>query len=132
MILSQGSGVKGSEGFGLITADMSAMVDLQNTDGGHFKEPFYILVMEKLQCNTIGQVMMHMWRLVLASEPDDKGHATYDSSGSVTPDAENPQDHHHHHQMSEVHVSTEKVCTSLLPLPEGKLLIIFFVKSELN
>ena len=67
-----------------------------------------------------GAVMMHMWRLVLASEPDDKGQATYDSSGSVTPDAENPQDHQHHqHQMSEVHVSTEKVCTSLLPLPEG-------------
>ena len=80
-----------------------------------------------------GAVMMHMWRLVLASEPDDKGQANYDSSGSVTPDAENPQDHQHHqHQMSEVHVSTEKVCTSLLPLPEGKLLIIFFVKSELN
>ena len=128
VILSQGSsGAKGSDGFGLITSNMSAMVDLQNTDGGHFKEPFYILVMEKLHPQSSGGgqqqqgVMMHMWRLVLASEPDDKGHATYDSSGSVTPDAENPQDHHqhHHHQMSEVHVSTEKVCTSLLPLPEG-------------
>lgn len=162
VILSQGSSdAKGSEGFGLITANMSAMVDLQNTDGGHFKEPFYILVMEKLHPSGISKfllvffrqiiilkkwfffmksdggkgvaVMMHMWRLVLASEPDDKGQATYDSSGSVTPDAENPQDpQHHHHQMSEVHVSTEKVCTSLLPLPEGKLLIVFFVKSELN
>ena len=120
VILSQGS--MGSDGagvsHGLITAKMSAMVDLQNTDGGHFKEPFYVLVMEKLSA---GGVMMHMWRLVLASEPDDKGQI-YDSSGSVTPDAEHPQQqphHHHHHQMSEVHVSTEKVCTALLPLPEG-------------
>ena len=66
---------------------------------------------------------MHMWRLVLASEPDDKVGQDYDSSGSVTPDAEHlqevPQHQHHHHQMSEVHVSTEKVCTSLLPLPNG-------------
>ena len=65
---------------------------------------------------------MHMWRLVLASEPDDKVGQDYDSSGSVPPDAEHPQEvphHHHHHQMSEVHVSTEKVCTSLLPLPSG-------------
>ena len=45
---------------------MSAMVDLQNTDGGRFKEPFYTLVMEKLP-NVAGGVMMHMWRLVLAS-----------------------------------------------------------------
>ena len=74
--------------------------------------------MEKLPND--GGVMMHMWRLVLASESDDKGQ-DYDSSGSVTPDAEHPQEvpHHHHHQMSEVHVSTEKVCTSLLPLPSG-------------
>ena len=44
---------------------MSAMVDLQNTDGGRFKEPSYTLVMEKLP--NVGGVMMHMWRLVLAS-----------------------------------------------------------------
>ena len=44
---------------------MSAMVDLQNTDGGQFSEPFYILLMEKVASGA----MMHMWRLVLSSEP---------------------------------------------------------------
>lgn len=34
---------------GLITSNMSAMVDLQNTDGGQFNEPFYILLMEKVK-----------------------------------------------------------------------------------
>jgi hypothetical protein len=79
---------------GLITANMSAMVDLQNTDGGQFSEPFYILLMEKVPKGA----MMHMWRLVLSSEPDissnadaaggGNGNGDYDSSGSVTPDAE--------------------------------------------
>ena len=65
---------------------MSAMVDLQNTDGGHFSEPFYILLMEKVAQGA----MMHMWRLVLSSEPDagENGNADYDSSGSVTPEAD--------------------------------------------
>ena len=104
---------------GLITANMSAMVDLQNTDGGQFSEPFYILLMEKVSKGA----MMHMWRLVLSSEPDTSGNAEaggngngdYDSSGSVTPDAEADmgEEHStgHHHQASQVHVSTEKVST---------------------
>ena len=106
---------------GLITANMSAMVDLQNTDGGQFSEPFYILLMEKV----LEGAMMHMWRLVLSSEPDTScnadaagagnGNGDYDSSGSVTPDAEADmgEEHStgHHHQASQVHVSTEKVST---------------------
>ena len=47
---------------------MSAMVDLQNTDGGQFSEPFYILLMEKVASGA----MMHMWRLVLSSEPGNE------------------------------------------------------------
>ncbi len=88
---------------GLITANMSAMVDLQHTDGGQFSEPFFVLLMEKMDQGCI----MHMWRLVLSSESDQINDKEYDSSGSVTPDAEHP--HLHHHQMSQVHVSTEKV-----------------------
>ena len=103
---------------------MSAMVDLQNTDGRHFSEPFYILLMEKVPDGA----MMHMWRLVLSSEPDSgeaghggTGNGDSDSSGSVTPDVEHPGDQSssHHHQMSQVHVSTEKVSSMKLPLPDG-------------
>ena len=58
----------------------------------------YILLMEKVPDGA----MMHMWRLVLSSEPDSgetghggTGNGDSDSSGSVTPDAEHPGDHEH-------------------------------------
>ena len=111
VILSQGSfGSSHEFTSGLITSNMSAMVDLQD----QFSEPFYVLLMEKVS----QKVQMHMWRLVLSSEPEQV--KDYDSSGSATPE---PGQHHHHHhghvQMSQVHVSTEKVSTQMLPLPEG-------------
>ena len=95
VILSQGSFDNAELNHGLITSNMSAMVDLQD----QFSEPFYVLLMEKVAS---GSAMMHMWRLVLSSEPEQQGE--YDSSGSVTPDAEHPGGghHHHHHQMSQV------------------------------
>ena len=55
---------------GLITSRMSAIVDLQqqsSSSGGSFREPFYTLVAEKTADKG---VMMHMWRLVIASERD--------------------------------------------------------------
>ena len=91
VILSQGSFDNAEFNHGLITSNMSAMVDLQD----QFSEPFYVLLMEKVAS---GSAMMHMWRLVLSSEPEQQG--DYDSSGSVTPDAEHPGGHHH--QMSQV------------------------------
>lgn len=111
VILSQGSFGSSSEftNSGLITSNMSAMVDLQD----QFSEPFYVLLMEKVS----QKVQMHMWRLVLSSEPEQV--KSEDSSGSATPE---PGQHHHHHehvQMSQVHVSTEKVSTQMLPLPDG-------------
>ena len=60
--------------------------------------------------------LMHMWKLLLSSEPDHGNGQDYDSSGSVTPDADHPE--LHHHQMSQIHVATEKVSTMMLPLPE--------------
>ena len=56
---------------GLIPSRMSAIVDLQQqqqSGGGSFREPFYTLVAEKTQNKG---VMMHMWRLVVASEKDE-------------------------------------------------------------
>lgn len=116
-VLAQGS-LPGNKdtgiNLGLITSKMSAMVDLQHSDG-HFNEPFYVLVAEKIATG----VMLHMWRLVLASEAavEEDMEYDHDSSGNTTPDAtvKPPFDY----QMSEVHVSTEKVSTKRLPLPEG-------------
>ena len=55
---------------GLISSRMSAIVDLQQQQsaGGSFREPFYTLVAEKTPNKG---VMMHMWRLVVASEKDE-------------------------------------------------------------
>ena len=117
VILAQGSNPGKDTGInlGLITSKMSAMVDLQYTNGS-FCEPFYVLLVEKVADGA----MLHMWRLVLASEaeaePGGGGGHDDDSSGSAT-----PTDAHHHGggQACEVHVSTEKVCTKRLPLPDG-------------
>lgn len=46
---------------------LGAMVDLQQS--ADFEEPFYIVVLEKSNKNTI----VHMWRLVIASQPDNMG-----------------------------------------------------------
>ena len=101
--------------FGLITSKMSAMVDLQNHDG--FCEPFYALVVEK---TPRGGAEMHMWRLELCSDGESAQDGDANSSGTVTPDGEfDDRPHHHHGHFSQVHVSTEKVCTQSLPLPEG-------------
>ena len=53
---------------GLITARMSAIVDLDSDSdaakGDGFREPFYVLVAEK----TVAGVMLHMWRLTVTSK----------------------------------------------------------------
>ena len=53
---------------GLITARMSAIVDLDSDSdaakGDGFREPLYVLVAEK----TVAGVMLHMWRLTVTSK----------------------------------------------------------------
>lgn len=52
---------------GLMHNNFGAMVDLhQNTD---FEEPFYIVLLERTTQGTT----VHMWRLVIASIPDQDG-----------------------------------------------------------
>ncbi|XP_053977803.1 dmX-like protein 2 isoform X8 [Hylaeus volcanicus] len=52
---------------GLMESTLDAMVDLQQS--AIFEEPFYIVVLERTQQGTT----VHMWRLVIASQPETTG-----------------------------------------------------------
>nr|XP_045610736.1 dmX-like protein 2 [Procambarus clarkii] len=89
------------------------MVDLHST--AKFEEPFYITLLEK---TTHGSVM-HVWRLVIASEhhahevcEDDEGHA----SGRSTPVIDNLAGGI---DASPIVITTTKICANPLPLPPG-------------
>ncbi len=85
LILSEASipsGHKKVAAQGLITAGMSAMVDLDQSPGGTFREPFYALVAEKTPEGD-GGVLMHMWRLVVASEAEGGRAAETEDGGNA-------------------------------------------------
>uniref|UniRef100_A0A1B6CLX3 RAVE complex protein Rav1 C-terminal domain-containing protein n=1 Tax=Clastoptera arizonana TaxID=38151 RepID=A0A1B6CLX3_9HEMI len=109
---------------GFIENQLNAMVDLQqNTD---FAEPFYLVVLERTNQGTT----IHTWRLVIASQSDGS-----ELSGSLmyVPDSQLVQDDddlessgrvledegHTMVQPPHVLISTTKVCTQELPLPDG-------------
>lgn len=46
-------------------SELDAMVDLQQS--AVFEEPFYIVILERTTTGTT----VHMWRLVIASQPDN-------------------------------------------------------------
>ncbi|RLU26564.1 hypothetical protein DMN91_000360 [Ooceraea biroi] len=56
-----------SNDLGLMESTLDAMVDLQQS--AIFEEPFYIVVLERTQQGTT----VHMWRLVIASQPESTG-----------------------------------------------------------
>ncbi|XP_070155555.1 dmX-like protein 2 isoform X3 [Polyergus mexicanus] len=56
-----------SNDLGLMESTLDAMVDLQQS--AIFEEPFYIVVLERTQQGTT----VHMWRLVIASQPETTG-----------------------------------------------------------
>lgn len=135
---------------------LDAMVDLQQSS--IFEEPFYIVVLERTQKGTT----VHMWRLVIASQPESQG-----LSGSMmyVPDSQLVQDEdeegtpgrfahgeagkrsrrtsqsgnrsrresqadyqesaftHRRHHNSHVLITTTKVCTQELPIPDGVELV---------
>ncbi|XP_053676697.1 dmX-like protein 1 [Anopheles nili] len=123
---------------GLMDGGMGAMVDLQRN--AQFEQPFYLVVLER----TANGTTLHMWRIVIASQPTAADEMS--SSMMYVPDSnlvqdledpENPQrpsvipddvpkgagsqhprnaplDHASH-----VNISTTKVCTQELPLPDG-------------
>ncbi|XP_043192763.1 dmX-like protein 2 isoform X3 [Amphibalanus amphitrite] len=104
LIVGRASGAPTSRSSGWYPADpsFSAIVDLHQTES--FSEPFYIVVIER---DTLG-TMIHMWRVVLSSQPLQGENGQTDSPGD-----------HPSPVLKPVSISTVKVCTQRLPLPEG-------------
>jgi hypothetical protein len=121
---------------GLMEKELDAMVDLQRNSV--FEEPFYIVVLERTQNGTT----LHMWRIVIASQPISADELT--SSMMYVPDSNIIQDLDETEidpktgrpsmagidvdmknipgtsdYCPKVNISTTKVCTQELPLPEG-------------
>ncbi|KYM98277.1 DmX-like protein 2 [Cyphomyrmex costatus] len=108
---------------GLMESTLDAMVDLQQS--AIFEEPFYIVVLERTQQGTT----VHMWRLVIASQPETTGfHAegrrsrrASQTGGRSRRNSQADLDSTflpRRHQ-SHVLITTTKVCTQELPLPDG-------------
>lgn len=113
--------------------DLDAMVDLQQN--AEFEEPFYIVIIEK----TLKGSTIHMWRIVISSKeqklllPETE---MYVPDSNLTQDAEDTDGYR---KMSEINfestsqkikvdgsvepphivITTKKVCTQELPLPDG-------------
>ncbi|KAL7295893.1 hypothetical protein TKK_0010937 [Trichogramma kaykai] len=140
---------------GFMESNLDAMVDLQQS--AIFEEPFYIVVLERTSKGTT----VHMWRLVIASQPEghglsgsmmyvpdsqlvqdeedeatpggrrsrrpsQSGHRSRRNSESgdhLQPPHQHHHQHHHHHPNSHVLISTTKVCTQELPIPENVELV---------
>ncbi|XP_046141550.1 dmX-like protein 2 isoform X4 [Osmia bicornis bicornis] len=130
---------------GLMESTLDAMVDLQQS--AIFEEPFYIVVLERTQQGTT----VHMWRLVIASQPETTGlsgsmmyvpdsHLVQDEEEEGTPSryhqegrrSRRPSQSRRESQgesdtffqrrtnpNSHVLITTTKVCTQELPLPDG-------------
>jgi hypothetical protein len=61
----------------LMETQLGAMVDLQQSVV--FEEPFYIVVLERTNKGTV----VHMWRLVIASQPEPAGNISHSLSETV-------------------------------------------------
>ncbi|XP_061395403.1 dmX-like protein 2 [Musca vetustissima] len=114
-------------------SDLDAIVDLQQN--AEFEEPFYIVIIEK----TIKGSTIHMWRIIISSKEQKillPETAMYVPDSNLTQEAD---DFDVYRKMSEVNfdpsnqknkmediiepphivITTKKVCTQELPLPEG-------------
>lgn len=121
---------------GLMENQMSAIVDLQQN--AVFEEPFYIVLIER----TTSGSTIHMWRIVIASQPDssDLTESTmYVPDGNLVQDLDEPDPTGRRQSLAgyiaasggdtkafpadtqapHVSIRTTKVCTQELPLPEG-------------
>ncbi|KFB47233.1 AGAP010490-PA-like protein [Anopheles sinensis] len=131
-------GTEGKPTIGLMDGGMGAMVDLQRN--AQFEQPFYLVVLERTQNGTT----LHMWRIVIASQPaaadEMSSSMMYVPDSNLVQDLDDPENLHRpsvvpedvpkggHHprntgapleQASHVNISTTKVCTQELPLPDG-------------
>ncbi|KAI5722725.1 hypothetical protein M8J76_012674 [Diaphorina citri] len=121
---------------GLTETHKGPMVDLQTA--AEFEEPFYLVVLERTNQGTT----VHMWRLVIASQPDltdlsesmmymadcqlvqdDDDIEGSGSRGGGVGTGGDDLPHGGHHNVPppppHVQISTVKVCTQELPLPDG-------------
>uniref|UniRef100_A0A6B2EFJ9 Putative rabconnectin n=1 Tax=Phlebotomus kandelakii TaxID=1109342 RepID=A0A6B2EFJ9_9DIPT len=115
---------------GLMESQMGAMVDLQRN--AVFEEPFYIVIVERTQNGST----IHMWRLVIASQPSQNEMSEsmmYVPDSNIVQDLDEPEpgprhsisglniaaDERHSPEKPHVSITTTKVCTQDLPLPEG-------------
>ncbi|XP_062554540.1 dmX-like protein 2 isoform X3 [Armigeres subalbatus] len=121
-----------SKHFGLMDGQMGAMVDLQRN--AQFEEPFYLVVLERTKIGTT----VHMWRIVIASQPaapdEMSSSMMYVPDSNLVQDLDDPEFIHRASmagiqipeepkipvdQSPHVNISTTKVCTQELPLPDG-------------
>ncbi|KNC33790.1 hypothetical protein FF38_09709 [Lucilia cuprina] len=112
--------------------DMDAMVDLQQN--AEFEEPFYIVIIEK----TVKGSTIHMWRIVISSKQQKSflsETAMYVPDSNLTQDVEDIDAHRKYSEVNidateptdkgdnveppHIVITTEKVCTQELPLPDG-------------
>ncbi|KAG5673298.1 hypothetical protein PVAND_003358 [Polypedilum vanderplanki] len=123
---------------GLMDKELDAMVDLQRNSV--FEEPFYIVVLERTQKGTT----IHMWRIVIASQPIQADELSssmmYVPDSNIVQDLDDNEEHQRQGRPStagliddnqkdlmsgindycpRVNISTTKVCTQELPLPDG-------------
>lgn len=119
---------------GFMESQMGAMVDLQQN--AVFEEPFYIVLIER----TTNGSTIHMWRIVIASQPDSSDlteSAMYVPDSNLVQDLDEPdptgrrqslagfnltadgKNVNGETQAPHVSIKTTKVCTQELPLPEG-------------
>ncbi|GAB6032390.1 hypothetical protein CHUAL_011029 [Chamberlinius hualienensis] len=121
------TGEKGcDESKNLMEPTLGAIVDLHHTT--IFEEPFYLVVLEKKK-----HTVLHMWRIVISSQPagvDDEDGIAYApdsdiiqegdrssaSSGSNSPGVNGV--HYDGSLASPVSITTSKVCTQTLVLPD--------------
>lgn len=125
--------------FNFIESQMGAMVDLQQN--AVFEEPFYIVLIER---TTTGSTI-HMWRIVIASQPQQSEGADEDvmyvPDSNLVQDLDDPEPGPRHSiaglntstsggaeqlggggpppEAPHVSITTTKVCTQELPLPDG-------------
>ncbi|KAL1453926.1 hypothetical protein WDU94_010228 [Cyamophila willieti] len=121
---------------GLTESHRGPMVDLQTS--AEFEEPFYLVVLERTNQGTT----VHMWRLLIASQPDltelsesmmymadsqlvqddDDMEGSSSRQGGAGGVGEELPPHGHHGGPApppHVQISTVKVCSQELPLPDG-------------
>ncbi|XP_035791967.1 dmX-like protein 2 isoform X1 [Anopheles albimanus] len=131
---------------GLMDGGMGAMVDLQRN--AQFEQPFYLVVLERTQNGTTLHMWRIVIASQPATADDLSSSMIYVPDSNLVQDLDDPENlhrpsvvlddtgrassaghhhHHHHHQRggvapdhaSHVNISTTKVCTQELPLPDG-------------